>query len=321
MPAFSMKDANFPVDDQGRTYHVECKHGDIANRVITVGDPSRAHIMAKKFDKIVFEHASHRGFLIITGIYRNVPITIVSIGMGLSMMDFFVRETRAVVDGPMNIIRFGSCGSICDAMPGNIIVADSSYGICRNYDHFTNAFKKSEPPYFIFDKISADPQLTQMLASKLKQDMGNDAIFEGSNGCADSFYSSQGRLGSHFIDENESLIQTLKKKYSDAVSLEMEAHMLYHLAATSTDGQGNPTIRASCALIVYADRTGNSFITPDAAEVAVASCTKAIFDTLVEDNFKGSELHPDEGSVWEAAISEPTKTAQPQEQPEAQDEE
>jgi len=27
------------------------------------------------------------------------------------MIDFVVRETRAVVDGPINIIRFGTCGT------------------------------------------------------------------------------------------------------------------------------------------------------------------------------------------------------------------
>ncbi|OMH85902.1 Purine nucleoside phosphorylase DeoD-type [Zancudomyces culisetae] len=302
MPVSAMSDANFPVDDQGRTYHVECKHGDIANRLVTVGDPARARLMAKKFDKIVFEHSSHRGFLIITGIYRGVPITVVSIGMGLSMMDFFVREVRAVVDGPLVIIRFGSCGSICDAQPGNIIVADSAYGIMRNYDHFTNPAKKNEEPYIITDKVPADSALTKNLTEKLKGFMGGDKVFVGANGCADSFYGSQGRLGSHFRDENTGLIQRLKKTYSDAVSLEMEAHMLYHLAAASTDGEGNPTIRAACAIIVFAGRNGNTFITPEQSVIAVENCTKSIFETLYEDNLGGAELHPTEGSVWEHAV-------------------
>ncbi|PVU95041.1 hypothetical protein BB561_002093 [Smittium simulii] len=299
MPIHEMNTANFPVDDKGRTYHVECKRGDIANRVITVGDPSRAKALATRFDKIVFEHTSHRGFLIVTGIYKNVPITIVSIGMGLSMMDFFVRETRAVVDGPMIIIRFGSCGSICDASAGNIIVSDSSYGIMRNYDYFTTPAKKSEAPYIITDKVLGDPSLTKSLLSKLKGSMGDDKVFVGANGCADSFYSSQGRLGNDFYDENDTLIETLKSKFDDAVSLEMEAHMLYHLAATSKDENGSPNIRASCALIVFANRISDNFITPDQANNAVKHCTDAIFDTLIEDNLGGAELHSAKGSVWE----------------------
>lgn len=30
---------------------------------------------------------------------------------GTPMMDFFVREARAVVRGPMTIVRFGTCGT------------------------------------------------------------------------------------------------------------------------------------------------------------------------------------------------------------------
>ncbi|PVV04523.1 hypothetical protein BB560_000979 [Smittium megazygosporum] len=296
MPIHEMKSANFPIDAEGRTYHVECKRGDIANRVITVGDPARARAMATKFEKTVFQHSSHRGFLIITGIYKKVPITIVSIGMGLSMMDFFVRETRAVVDGPMVIIRFGSCGSICSAVPGDIIVADSSYGIIRNYDHFTNPAKKSDPAYIITDKVAADARLTEKLETKLAESMGKEHIVKGSNGCADSFYSSQGRLGSDFVDENETLISELKEKHTDAVSLEMEAHMLYHLAATSIGPDNTPSIRATCALIVYADRSGDKFITPEQANSAVIHCTNAIFDTLVEEDLDEQALHPTAGS-------------------------
>ena len=54
------------------------------------------------------------------------------------MMDFFVREARAVVDGPMAIVRFGTCGGIVETAPeGTIVVASggSSY-ISRNYDFF-----------------------------------------------------------------------------------------------------------------------------------------------------------------------------------------
>ena len=39
------------------------------------------------------------------------------------MMDFFVRESRAVVKGPMAIIRYGTCGGLHpDAFPGTIVV-------------------------------------------------------------------------------------------------------------------------------------------------------------------------------------------------------
>ena len=63
----------------------------VANRIITVGDYTRARRISKCFDggKAVFEHESHRKFLTLTGTYSGVPITVVAIGMGFS-----VREGR-----------------------------------------------------------------------------------------------------------------------------------------------------------------------------------------------------------------------------------
>jgi uridine phosphorylase len=69
------------------------------------------------------------------------------------MMDFFVREARAVIDGPMAVVRFGTCGGLVEAAPeGSVVVASggSSY-ICRNYDFFPidPSSGSSEEPYKI----------------------------------------------------------------------------------------------------------------------------------------------------------------------------
>jgi uridine phosphorylase len=42
----------------------------------------------------------------ITGCYKGIPISIVSIGMGSANMDFFVREIRETVSGDLVMIRF-----------------------------------------------------------------------------------------------------------------------------------------------------------------------------------------------------------------------
>jgi hypothetical protein len=37
-----VQDANFPLDGEGRTYHVGVKAGEVASRVVSVGDPRSA---------------------------------------------------------------------------------------------------------------------------------------------------------------------------------------------------------------------------------------------------------------------------------------
>lgn len=72
-----------------------------------MGSPSRAHTVASHFDAAPkpFELASERGFLTITGRYKGVPVSVVSIGMGHPNVDFFVREVRECLSGDMLIVR------------------------------------------------------------------------------------------------------------------------------------------------------------------------------------------------------------------------
>jgi len=46
----------------------------------------------------LFGLQSDRGFLTLTGAYKGVIVSIVSIGMGSPNMDFFIREGREVLD-------------------------------------------------------------------------------------------------------------------------------------------------------------------------------------------------------------------------------
>lgn len=152
-----MLDANFPCDAEGRTYHVGTKPGEVANRIITVGDYTRARRIAASFDggRAVFEHESGRKFLTLTGKYKDVPITVVAIGMGFSVIDFFVRECRAILKGEMVIVRLGSCGSLSNlADIGTVVVPFESVGILRNYDAFNDHSTSSKIPYIITKPVS-----------------------------------------------------------------------------------------------------------------------------------------------------------------------
>ena len=54
--------------------------------------------------------------------------------MGLAMMDFFIREARAVVRGPMAVVRLGTCGCLqASVKVGNVSVADGAALVQRNY--------------------------------------------------------------------------------------------------------------------------------------------------------------------------------------------
>jgi uridine phosphorylase len=56
-----------------------------------VGDSARAERIASQLEAPVLQRSSARGFLTYTGRFQGTEVTVISIGMGLSMMDFFVR--------------------------------------------------------------------------------------------------------------------------------------------------------------------------------------------------------------------------------------
>ncbi|KAJ2401230.1 hypothetical protein GGI23_001535 [Coemansia sp. RSA 2559] len=300
----NISNANKPVSADGKTYHVETRWGQVANRILTVGDPQRARLIAKRLDKVVFEHQSHRGILTITGVYKRLPISIVAIGMGLSMMDFFVREVRMVVRGPLSIIRLGSCGSVCAAQPGDVIVASGAFGIATNHLFYA---KESAEPYVLWPTVLPDRSLTDCLTACVSQmiDGGADHVFHGEVGGADSFYGAQGRIGDDFYDANSGLLHRIHEAHPTVAALEMECHMMFHLASISTgsDGSAPQSIRAACALVVFADRTGGTFISPEKSAQAFSDISNAALDALVIDApIQSSSMHPTKGSVWEGEL-------------------
>lgn len=230
------------------------------------------------------------------------------------MMDFFVRECRAVVDGPIIMIRLGSCGSLSDAKVGDICVPSSSYIVQRNYDYFAedNASTARAAPYIMSKKFDADPEVIATLVKNMSAQLGDNHVWNGVNATADSFYSSQGRQDLNFVDDNQDLFTELVKHEPDTQTLEMETFLLYHLARTSTVAplkeesrvtaaatSNKHSIRAGACMMVFAQRKSNDFITKEDVARVEPIAGKAVFDSLVEVSLGDeSELHAAEGSVW-----------------------
>ncbi|KAG0011723.1 hypothetical protein BGZ80_000461 [Entomortierella chlamydospora] len=317
----SMTNANFPMDPEGT------KRGELANRILTVGDPARAIILSRSLDGVdlentppktipsnLFSCSSHRGFLTITGRFKGVPVSIVAIGMGVSMMDFFVRESRAIVDGPMVIIRLGSCGSLSDAKVGDIHVPSGSYLVQRNVDYFADDSDKSVvKPYHLSKIFQADPKITQTLIKNMSAKLGKEHVWSGINATADSFYSSQGRQDNNFVDDNQDLFTELIKHEPNTMTLEMETFVLYHLAKTSTGAslvgsqalvngsiKKTSSIKAGACMMVFAQRKTNAFISKEDVVRVEPLAGEAVFESLIEVHLgDDQDLHPTKGSVWE----------------------
>lgn len=248
------------MDEQGRTYHLGTKRGEVANKILSVGSTKRAMLLSQLLDHSdggahLLEIESDRGFLTITGRFQGCSVSIVSTMMGMANMDFVIRECLAVVEGPLAMIRLGTCGAIQPpAHLGNFLVASQGSGcVRRDPDAFVPG--SSAKPYLFTKAILPDATLSSLLHQHCAAALGRDKVLHAFNVTADSFYSSQGRLSTHFNDRNEDLLACLTRTYPNALSLEMETFHLFDLAQCSSG-----RIKAAAMAIALAERYTNDFI-------------------------------------------------------------
>lgn len=101
--------------------HIKAKKGDIAERVVVAGDPARVKQLAEFLDnpRLVNEN---RGFLVYTGEYKGVPITVATHGIGAPSAAIVFEELFML--GAKAMIRLGTCGAMIKGLKiGDFIAA------------------------------------------------------------------------------------------------------------------------------------------------------------------------------------------------------
>lgn len=284
-----MSNANFPTDADGRTYHVYLRPGEAAQRVLTVGDLPRALQFARLpgFEPR-FVRRAPRLFTSITGLYRGVPVTIVTALMGTPNMDFTVRELRHVVRGEMAVVRVGTCGSPADVRVGDVTVP-GAYRVCqRDPDGFGPGARG--PRYRLSAPFRGDDDLAALLRAQVRARCAGSRVVDGTNVTTCSFYSSQGRQDPNFRDHNETLVDDWVREVPDLVSIEMESGHLVDLARCC-----NAPIHAAAAHIVVAQRRSQDFITNERKHEVETALGIAALEALVAF---GIRMETPPGAVW-----------------------
>jgi uridine phosphorylase len=199
------------ITPDGRVYHINLRPDELADTVITVGDPDRVKEVSKYFDHI--EHKTqHREFVAHTGLIGKKRLTVLSSGIGPDNIDIVMNELDALVNidfenrvikeekKSLNIIRFGTSGSLQADIPVDSLVA-SSHGIgldnvlhyyqLENNEHETNlvaAFKKHtdlENKNIVPYGVQGSPKLLSIF---------KNGYHQGITVTCPGFYAPQGRV-------------------------------------------------------------------------------------------------------------------------------
>lgn len=150
------------ITPAGCIYHLDVHPDEIADTVITVGDPGRVPEVSKYFDRIEHRKA-HREFVTHTGYIGGKRLSVVSSGIGPDNIDITLNELDALVNidfatrtpkevtRSLNIIRLGTSGSLQEDLPVDSLVA-STFGIgLDNLLHYYRFENNADETYVLHD--------------------------------------------------------------------------------------------------------------------------------------------------------------------------
>lgn len=246
-------DSELIINDDGSVFHLHLLPGQIADKIILVGDPERVSLVASHFNTIECE-VHNREFKSITGWYGNKRLTVTSTGIGCDNIDIVVNELDALVNidfstrlereehRQLEMVRIGTCGGLQPYTPiGTYILSEKSIGFDgllnfyegRDYVCDLNlemAFKEKVGwnntmgnPY----AAQADPELI------LRIENNDPTLVRGITIACGGFYGPQGRrlripLADSMLNEK---IQQFEYNGLHITNFEMESSALAGLAS------------------------------------------------------------------------------------------
>jgi len=147
-----IQESELIINNRGAVYHLDMRPEELAETIITVGDPDRVAQVSKHFDRIEFQ-CQHREFISHTGYLGKKRLTVISTGIGPDNIDIVLNELDALVNidfttrtikpqlTSLNIIRVGTSGSLQADIPTDSFVA-STHGL--GIDNLLNFYRYEE---------------------------------------------------------------------------------------------------------------------------------------------------------------------------------
>ena len=148
---------NIILNNDGSIYHLGLFPNEINDIIFTVGDPDRVKFVSRHFNSINLKKQK-REFLIHNGLYKGVPVSVLSTGIGTGNIDIVINELDIISNidlktgklnnkkKQLNIIRLGTSASIQPEINiGSILLSEFAIGFDNllNFYSYENEFEES----------------------------------------------------------------------------------------------------------------------------------------------------------------------------------
>lgn len=242
-----MNSSELILNSDGSIYHLGLHPHEVAQTVITVGDPDRVSAVSKHFDSLEFTR-QRREFVTQTGSLNGKRITVISTGIGTDNVDVVFNELHALLNlnltsgqpketfTKIDFVRVGTSGAVQpDIALGSVLL--SAWGI--GFDGLLHFYDIPQRTALLEELYQAIPELKILPApyfapasdSLVKQFEGL-ADFIGVTLTAPGFYAPQGRNVTlraklpNFIE----LLKDVQLTGTPITNIEMETAGIYGLA-------------------------------------------------------------------------------------------
>ncbi len=280
------------LNSDGSIYHLNLLPEDIAQTIITVGDPERVDQVSRHFDTIETRKGK-REFHAHTGHLKGKRLTVISTGIGTDNIDIVLNELDALVNinfdtrtvkeqhSSLDIVRIGTSGALQPDIPiDSFLLSELAMGfdgLMHFYAHkeidqpeIAKAFVKQTGwnakkayPYV----VQCDPELMSKLSS--------NHIRFGLTITNTGFYGPQSRSLRLPLPETDLPLKITAFRHENhcITNLEMETSGIYLLAKLL----GHRAVSMNCIL---ANRNTGTF--SENPEIAVDNLIRYVLERLTQ---------------------------------------
>jgi len=244
-----IKKSELILNPDGSVYHLNLHPEQVANTIITVGDPNRVENVTKHFDSIEFK-IQKREFHTQTGVLNGKRLTVISTGIGTDNIDIVCNELDALVNidlekrevknrfTPLNFIRIGTSGALQNNIPLDAFLI-SKYAV--GFDSLLHFYQSKEIQHLEisnaikeqtnWSELKSNPYVVSCNDRLLNCFSSNRTItgFTATNG---GFYGPQGRVLRLPLQDEQLNFKLMKFQYNNLhiTNLEMETAGIYGLS-------------------------------------------------------------------------------------------
>ncbi|MGC8658853.1 MAG: nucleoside phosphorylase [Desulfomonilaceae bacterium] len=260
---------DLPLDSQGKFYHIDCCAGEIAPYILACANPGRAHTIADFLQTRELK-GKNREYIVYTGNYKGIPISVMGTGIGAPATAIAVVEATQCQPNA-TFIRVGTCGALQpEIRPGDLILTDK----CLREENTTHYYAAPDL------EVRAHPDVLNSL-EKAAVEL-HFPYHKGTTCTTSDFYAGQGRKIEGFPVRETNKVERLRSL--GTLNFEMEMSVFLTLATVSSYN-----LRAGGLTVVFCNRIDGTWSSSEDYEVrGIKTALRAVEILAASDSARSS---------------------------------